>query len=61
MQRIVYERSQVDGFRTPRCESIALSNAPITGGQQQILLLFAGTTEGQLALYECRPTESSKF
>lgn len=49
MQRTVFERAQLDGFRTQRVETIALSSAA------QQLRLFAGTSEGTLVMYDCRP------
>ncbi len=47
MQRIVFERNPVDGFRSTRTETIAMTSA----GKR----LFAGTNDGSLVLYECRP------
>lgn len=52
MQRPVFERSIIEGFKTPRTESIAMT----TAGKR----LFAGTNDGQLMLYECRPDGASK-
>ena len=50
MQRVVYEKAQVEGFKTSRTESIAVS----FGGQR----LFAGTTDGTIVLYECSPASA---
>lgn len=46
MQRNVFERHPVDGFRTSKVESIS-----VTGQGRR---LFAGTSEGNLILYESR-------
>jgi hypothetical protein len=51
MNRVVFERADVEGFRSQKVESIALSTA---AGKR----LFAGSTDGVLAHYECR-TESA--
>lgn len=51
MQRIIFERSVCDGFRTSKVESIANS----TEGKK----LFVGTNDGLLVLYECRQDSSS--
>lgn len=46
MQRNVFERHPVDGFRTSKVESIS-----VTGQGKR---LFAGTSEGNLIVYESR-------
>lgn len=54
MQRPVFERSIIEGLRTPRTESIAMA----TAGKR----LFAGSNDGSLWLYECRlDAGGSKF
>jgi hypothetical protein len=47
MQRAVFEKSQVDGFRTTRVETIAC----IPSGKN----IFVGTFDGSLILYEFHP------
>ena len=47
--RVVYEKTTVDGFRTPRTETMAVSLSAHGSGQR----LFVGTNEGQLVLYAC--------
>ncbi len=44
MQRNVFERHSFEGFRTSKVESVSLT----TQGKR----LFAGTSEGNLVLYE---------
>jgi hypothetical protein len=47
MQRAVFDRSIIDGYRTAKTETIAVT----AHGRRMI----AGTSEGALVLYECRP------
>ncbi len=53
MQRPVFERSIVDGFKSPKTESVAMTS---TGKR-----MFAGTSDGTLVLYECRPDSSGSM
>jgi hypothetical protein len=47
MQRPVFERSIIDGFKSPKTETIAMTSV----GKR----MFSGTNDGTLNLYECRP------
>jgi hypothetical protein len=47
MQRPVFERTIIDGFKSPKTETVAMTSV----GKR----MFAGTNDGTLALYECRP------
>ncbi len=50
MQRIAFDRSVSDGFRTAKVESIV---STLQGRR-----LFVGTADGFLTLYECRQDHS---
>lgn len=50
MQRIAFDRSVSDGFRTTKVESIV---STLQGRR-----LFVGTADGFLTLYECRQDHS---
>jgi len=47
MQRAVFDRSIVDGYRTSKTEGIAVTAL----GRK----LFAGTGDGSIVLYDCKP------
>ena len=46
-QRQVFDRCIIDGYRTSKTESIAMT----ARGRR----MFVGTSDGMLLLYECRP------
>ena len=50
MQRVAFDRSVSDGFRTAKVESIVTT---LQGRR-----LFVGTSDGFLTLYECRQDQS---
>ena len=52
MQRIVFDKTAVDGFRTTRVESIAMTNY----GHR----LFVGTSDGALVVYDYQTSLSCK-
>lgn len=47
MQRAVFDRSIIDGYRTSKTESIAVT----AHGRR----MFAGTSDGAIVVYDCRP------
>jgi len=47
IQRKAFDRAIIDGFRTSKTESIAMT----AHGRR----MFVGTSDGMLLLYECRP------
>ena len=53
MQRSVYEKIPMDGFRTNRVESIAVCNS----GHR----LFAGTSDGAMVVYDCQTSISCMY
>ncbi|KAJ1443435.1 hypothetical protein B484DRAFT_6762 [Ochromonadaceae sp. CCMP2298] len=53
MQRTVFERTPIEGYRTAKTEGIAVTSH----GRR----MFAGTSDGSVLLYECRPDNAARY
>ena len=53
MQRAVFDRSVIDGYRTSKTETVAVS---LSGRR-----LFIGTSDGSVVMYDGKLDSTSKF